>query len=145
MANTNALQTDQEKFAAAPHHRVEPCLMIRKDAANYLQLSTDTLDRLCHDRKVAFYRIGRSIRFGRWDLLQFVTGTIVTAENILGHMDIVLTKAQLADFLSVSIRTIDNLIRNRSFWHRKTRGIVRFRLADVLMQLDNEFRVAAVE
>lgn len=145
MANTNALQTDQEKFAAAPHDRVGPCLMNRKDAANYLQLSTDTLDRLCRDRKVAFYRIGRSIRFGRWDLLQFVTGKFVNSENILGHKDLVLTKAQLADFLCVSIRTIDNLIRSRSFWHRKTGGAVRFHLSDVLVQLNRQFRTPAVE
>jgi excisionase family DNA binding protein len=117
--------------------------MTRESAANYLQLSTDTLDRLCRDRKVTFYRIGCSIRFGRWDLMRFVTGKIVTAEQILENLDRVLTKAQLADFLSVSTRTIENLMRNRRFWHRRTCGLVRFHLADVLVQLENEFRVPA--
>jgi len=93
--------------------------MTREDAANYLQMSTDTLDRLCRDRKVSFYRIGRSIRFGRWDLIILVAGKFATAEQILGHIDQVLTKVQLAEFLSVSTRTIDNLISDRRFWHRK--------------------------
>src|SRR5208283_1369265 len=118
MDNDNALRTDQELFAAAKRHRIEPRLMTRKDAANYLQLSTDTLDRLCRDRKVAFYRIGRSIRFGQWDMMQFVTGKIVTAEQILENLDRVLTKAQLADFVFVSTRTIENLMRDLRFWHR---------------------------
>jgi len=75
--------------------------------------------------------------------MRFVTGKIVTAEQILENLDRVLTKAQLADFLSVSTRTIENLMRNRRFWHRRTCGLVRFHLADVLVQLENEFRVPA--
>jgi len=60
-------------------------------------------------------------------------------------MDRVLTKAQFADFLSVSTRTIENLTRDRRLWHRKTGGMMRFHLGEALIQLDNEFRVAAVE
>jgi excisionase family DNA binding protein len=143
MANNNAFQTNRELFAAGQLHSIEPRLMTREGAANYLQMSLDTLDRLCRDRKVAFYRIGRSIRFARWDLMQFLTGKPVTAEQSLENVDCVLTKPQLADFLSVSTRTIENLMRDRRFWHRKTGGVVRFHLPDVLVQLNNEFRVTA--
>jgi excisionase family DNA binding protein len=143
MADNNAVRTDQELLAVAQRHGIEPRLMTRQGAANYLQMSTDTLDRLCRDRKLALYRIGRSIRFARWDLIQFVSGKPVTAEQSLEKVDHVLTKTQLADFLSVSTRTIENLMRDLRFWHRKTGGMVRFHLADVLLQLDKEFRVTA--
>jgi excisionase family DNA binding protein len=144
MVNNNALRTDQELFTEAQLHRVEPRLMTRNDVATYLQLSTDTLDRLCRERKLAFYRIGRSVRIGHWDLIRFVTGRLVIAGQRLENVDRVLTKVQLAGFLSVSTRTIENLIRDHGLWHRKTNGMVRFHLGDVLVQLDNEFRMADV-
>lgn len=150
MDNNNALRTNEngavwERADTAPQVNVEPCLLTRNDAANYLQSSTDTLDRLCRERKVAFYRIGRSVRFGPWDLIRLVSGKFVVAEEHLGKVDRVLTKVQLADLLSVSTRTIENLIRDHRLWHRKTGGMVRFHLSDVLVQLNKEFRVPTVE
>jgi len=150
MDNNNALRSNeldaaQERPPAVQHGRIERRLITRDDAAHYLQSSTDTLDRLCRERKVAFYRIGRSVRFGPWDLIRFVSGKFVVAEELLGNVDRVLTKAQLADFLSVSARMIENLIRDHRLWHRKIGGMVRFHLGDVLVQLDKEFRVPTVE
>ena len=150
MDNNNALRTNErgvvwERAATVKHVKIEPRLLTRNDAANYLQSSTDTLDRLCCERKVAFYRIGRSVRFGLWDLIRLVSGKFVVAEEHLGNVDRVLTKMQLADFLSISTRTIENLIRDHRLWHRKRGGMVRFHLGDVLVQLDKEFRVPTVE
>lgn len=150
MDNNNALRTNkldgaQERPPAVQHVRIEPRLITRDDAANYLQSSTDTLDRLCRERKLAFYRIGRSVRFGSWDLIRLVSGKFVAAEEHLGNVDCVLTKVQLADFLSVSTRTVENLIRDHRLWHRKKGGMVRFHLGDVLVQLDKEFRVPTAE
>ncbi|MGA2248476.1 MAG: helix-turn-helix domain-containing protein [Verrucomicrobiota bacterium] len=130
----------------APHDRIGPCLLPRNLAAKYLHFSTDTLDRLCRERTVAYYRIGRSVRFAQWDLMPLVCDEFVTAELLLmGNIDRVLTKAQLAAFLSVSTRTVEHLMRDRRLWHRKTGRMVRFLLRDVLVQLDKNFRVPTVE
>ena len=150
MDDNKALQTEgpgsaQDRPTASQPGRIEPRLITRDEAANYLQLSTDTLDRLRRERKVAFYRIGRSSRFGPWHLFQLASGKSMAAKELLENMDRVLTKAQFADFLSVSTRTIENLTRDRRLWHRKTGGMMRFHLGEALIQLDNEFRVAAVE
>ena len=113
------------------------------EAAAFFKIGTTTLDRLRYDRRLAYYRIGGSVRFGLWDLLELVSGKLVLPESIVPDVDRVLTKAELARFLGVSQRTVEHLMRDHGLWHRKVGRSVRFLLADILTQLANNFRVVS--
>jgi excisionase family DNA binding protein len=118
-----------------------PRLMTREEAAGYLKVSRQTLDRLRCQRGLAFYRIGGSVRFGAWDLDEFLTGKHVLPEAVLGDTNRILTKADLARFLAVSERTVEHLTAKHHLWHRKIGRCVRFRMHDVVDQLTQSFRV----
>ena len=118
-------------------------LRTRAEAAAFLNVSETTIDRLRYQHSLAHYRIGGAVRFGQWDLLEFVSGKLVFPESLIENGQQVLTKADLGRFLGLSQRTVEHLIRNKGFWHRKAGRLVRFLLADVLTQLANDFRVPA--
>jgi excisionase family DNA binding protein len=130
---------DQRQCADQPI--VEPRLRTRKEAAQFLKVSLNTLDRLRYQRALPFYRIGGSIRFGLWDLIEFVRGKPVFPEQFIPDAQRTLTKRELARFLCVSVRTVEVLNRNRGLWRRHIGRTVRFLLADVLHQLASDFRV----
>jgi excisionase family DNA binding protein len=119
----------------------EQRLRTRKEAAHFLKVSLNTMDRLRYQRALPFYRIGGSVRFGPWDLIEFVSGKPVFPEQVIRDQQRTLTKTELADFLRVSIRTVEQLILTHGLWRRRVGRTVRFLLADVLHQLANDFRV----
>ena len=94
-------------------------------------------------RALPFYGIGGSVRFGPWDLLEFISGKPVLPEHIILNTQHTLTKQELAGFLGVSTRTVEQLIGTHGLWRRQVGRTVRFLLADVLMQLAQRFRVEA--
>ncbi len=118
-------------------------LRTRLEAADFLKISLNTIDRLRYQRKLAFYQIGGSIRFGDWDLMEFVTDNLIMPEQLFHDQNRILNKADLARFLNLSTRSVEHLVLDKRLWHRKTGRIVRFHLGDVLRQLANNFRVAA--
>jgi hypothetical protein len=105
-------------------------------------VSVNTVDRLRYQRALGYYRLGGSVRFAPWDLLEFMSGKPVFPEQIIEDVQRTLTKAELADFLCVSSRSVEHLV-NRVLWRRRVGRSVRFFLADVLLQLAEQFRVAA--
>ena len=121
----------------------EARLHTRAEAAQFLKVSVNTVDRLRYQRALSYYRLGGSVRFSPWDLLEFVSGKPVFPEQIIQDVRRTLTKAELADFLRVSSRSVEHLVRNRGLWRRCVGRSVRFLLGDVLLQLADEFRVAA--
>ena len=121
----------------------EARLLTRAEAAQFLKVSVNTIDRLRYQRALSYYRLGGSVRFSPWDLLEFVSGKPVFPEQIIEDVRRTLTKAELADFLRVSSRSVEHLVRNRGLWRRRVGRSVRFLLGDVLLQLADQFRVAA--
>lgn len=121
----------------------EARLLTRREAALFLKVSVNTVDRLRYQRALAYYRLGGSVRFSPWDLLEFMSGKPVIPEQIIQDVRRTLTKAELAGFLRVSTRSVEYLVRNRGLWRRRVGRSVRFLLGDVLLQLADEFRVAA--
>lgn len=122
---------------------MEARLRTRDEAAAFLKVSRQTVDRLRYGRRLAFYQIGGSVRFGLWDLQESLTGKPVFPESVFADANSVLTKADLGRFLGVSARTVEHLVATRGLWHRKLGRCARFLLGDVLVQLAQEFRVAA--
>jgi hypothetical protein len=118
-------------------------LRTRLEAAGFLKISLNTIDRLRYQRKLACYQIGGSIRFCDWDLMEFVTDKLVMPEQLIRDQNRILNKVELARFLNLSTRSVEHLVIEKRLWHRKTGRIVRFHLGDVLIQLATNFRVAA--
>lgn len=144
VCNTGTSVTALEKHAPAIAHPLDTVhLLTRSEAAAFLRLSETTIDRLRYERKLSYYKIGGAVRFGQWDLEEFISGKPVFLETVIPNAHQVLKKVELATFLGLSIRTVEHLILNQGLWHRKTGRLVRFLLSDVLMQLVNNFRVAA--
>ena len=135
--------TDANDRGRAPNEAGEARLRTRPEAAEFLRVSLNTIDRLRYQRNLAYYQIGGSVRFGDWDLMEFVTGKVVLPEHVIRDQDRILNKCDLARFLAVATRTVEHLLRNGCLWHRTTGRVVRFRLGDVLIQLMNDFRVPA--
>jgi hypothetical protein len=77
--------------------------------------------------------------------MSYVMGKSTTAKDYPMNVDQVITKRQLADFLAVSTRTIENLVRDHRLWHRKTNGMVRFHFGDVLTQFQKEFLIRPLD
>jgi excisionase family DNA binding protein len=121
----------------------EERLLTRAEAAQFLKVSVNTIDRLRYQRALPYYRLGGSVRFGPWDLLEFMSGKPVFPEQVIQNVQRTFTKAELADFLRVSTRSVEHLVSNRGLWRRRVGRSVRFLLGDVLLQLADEFRVAA--
>lgn len=121
----------------------EPRLRTRAEAAQFLKVSVNTIDRLRYQRALPFYQIGGTVRFGLWDLIEFVSGKPVFPEQIILDTRRTLTKPELAGFLGVSSRTVEHLIQTHGLWRRHVGRTVRFLLADVLIQLAETFRVGA--
>ena len=125
------------------HTWLEARLKTRNEAAAFLKVSRQTVDRLRYNRRLAYYQIGGSVRFGPWDLHELIGVTPVSPESLVGDVCCVLDKRDLSRFLSVSERTIEHLTGNHGLWHRKVGRCVRFQLRDVLAQLKQVFRVTA--
>lgn len=121
----------------------EPRLRTRVEAAQFLKVSVNTIDRLRYQRVLPYYQIGGIVRFGPWDLIEFVSGKPVFPEQIILDAQRTLTKPELAGFLGASTRTVEHLIRTHGLWRRHVGRRVRFLLADVLVQLAEKFRVGA--
>ena len=122
----------------------EPRLLTTQETAHFLGLSRNTVDRLRHGRQLPYYRIGGSVRFSQWDLSEVVNGRHISPAQVVGELDRVLTKRELARFFVVSTRTIENLIRIHGLWRRRIGRQVRFSLADVLAQFMSTYRVPAI-
>jgi excisionase family DNA binding protein len=125
-----------------------PCearLLTKLAAARFLKVSVNTVDRLRYQRTLPYYRLGGTVRFSPWDLLEFMSGNPVLPEQVLENADRTLTKAELAAFLGLSSRSVEHLVRHHGLWRRQVGRSVRFFLGDVLLQLQDEFRVAARE
>jgi excisionase family DNA binding protein len=121
----------------------EPRLRTRREAAQFLKVSVNTVDRLRYQRALSYYRIGGTVRFGPWDLIEFISGRPVYPEQIITNTQRTLTKQELARFLCVSVRTVEHLIQTHGLWRRCVGRLVRFRVGDVLSQLAISFRVQA--
>ncbi len=121
----------------------EPRLCTRKDAAQFLKVSVNTVDRLRYRRALPYYRIGGTVRFGPWDLIEFISGKPVYPEQVIINTRRTLTKQELAQCFRVSSRTVEHLIQTHNLWRRRVGRSVRFLLEDVLCQLASDFRVAA--
>jgi len=52
-----------------------------------------------------------------------------------------MTKADVANYLKVSVRTINRMIANRALPYFKFTGAIRFKLADVQARLNETSRV----
>jgi excisionase family DNA binding protein len=131
---------ERRSFTSTPD---EPRLRTRKEAAQFLKVSVNTVDRLRYQRALPYYRIGGTVRFGPWDLIEFISGKPVYPEQIIINTQRTLTKQELARFLCVSGRTVEHLIQTHGLWRRRLGRSVRFLLADVVCQLANSFRVQA--
>jgi excisionase family DNA binding protein len=131
--------TGEERRNNAPG---EVRLLTRTEAAQFFKVSVNTIDRLRYQRALSYYRLGGSVRFSPWDLLEFMSGKPVFPEQIIQDVRRTLTKAELAGFLGISSRSVEQLVRNRGLWRRCVGRSVRFLLGDVLLQLADEFRVA---
>jgi|EBPBio282013_DNA_FD.fasta_scaffold13146_3 excisionase family DNA binding protein len=121
----------------------ESRLRSRAEAAEFLRVSVNTVDRLRYQRALPFYRIGGTVRFGPWDLIEFVSGKPVFPEQIILDTQRTLTKPEFAGFLGVSTRTVEHLVQTRGLWRRRVGRADRFLLSDVLIQLGEKFRVEA--
>lgn len=124
-----------------------PCearLLTRVEAARFLKASVNAVDRLRYQRALPYYRLGGTVRFSPWDLLEFVSRNPVFPEQIIQDVRRTLTKPELADFLCISSRSVERLM-DRALWRRQVGRSVRFLLGDVLLQLKDEFRVLARE
>ena len=135
-------QTGRQSPASPLGSQFAARLLTREEAAQFLKVSVNTVDRLRYQRALGYYRLGGSVRFAPWDLLEFMSGKPVFAEQNVTDVRRTLTKAELADFLHISSRTVEHLV-NRGLWRRRVGRSVRFFLGDVLLQLADEFRVAA--
>lgn len=66
------------------YHGESPCLT-RKNAAKFLDVSLRTVDRLCRDKGLPKYKIGRSSFFKLSDIIEwrdkFLIRTEATSEN----------------------------------------------------------------
>ena len=49
-----------------------PELLTRKELAKLLKISEKTIDRLREGRKIPFCKVGRSIRFNKKDVLEYL-------------------------------------------------------------------------
>jgi excisionase family DNA binding protein len=119
-------------------------LINREEAAKILKISINTIDRLRYQRRISYYVIGDSVRFGMWDLMDFISNKPASAQHYIKDTNTILTKSELAIFLNVSTRTIEKLIKTGCLWHRKTGRILRFLLSDILTQLSNTWCVSAI-
>jgi excisionase family DNA binding protein len=135
-------QAAQDGTASSRNGLYSARLLTRTEAAQFLKVSVNTVDRLRYQRALAYYRLGGSVRFSPWDLLEYMSGKPVFPEQTIQDVRRTLTKAELADFLRVSSRSVEHLVRNRGLWRRRVGRSVRFLLGDVLLQLADEFRVA---
>lgn len=139
----NPVVVDERAGNSAAQPSCQPRLRTRTEAAQFLKVSVNTLDRLRYQRALAYYRVGGSVRFGPWDLIEFVSGKPVFPEQIILDTQRTLTKQELAAFLGVSTRTVEHLIHTYGLWRRCVGRSVRFLMADVLGQLAASFRVEA--
>ncbi len=69
----------------------------------------------------------------------------MSPDQVVCELNRILTKRELADFLAVSTRTIETLVRKHGLWRRRIGRQVRFSLAEVLTQLMSTYRVSATE
>ena len=139
----NPVIVDGRAEGSAAQPSCEPRLRTRTEAAQFLKVSVNTIDRLRYQRALSFYQIGGTVRFGSWDLIEFVSGKPVFPEQIILDAQRTLTKPELAGFLGVSTRTVDHLIQTHDLWRRRVGRSVRFLMVDVLTQLAEKFRVEA--
>ena len=121
----------------------QPRLLTTVETARYLGVSRNTVDRLRSRREISYYRIGGSIRYSQWDLRELVSGRRIDPLQVIGKLNQVLTKRELAEFLTVSTRTIELLVKRHGFWRRRIGSSVRFARQDVLEQLTSTYRVPA--
>lgn len=139
----NPVVVDERAGTTAAQPSCEPRRRSRTEAAQFLKVSVNTIDRLRYQRALPYYRIGGTVRFGPWDLIEFVSGKPVFPEQIILDTQRTLTKQELARFLRISSRTVEHLIQTHNLWRRRVGRSVRFLLEDVLCQLANDFRVEA--
>ena len=121
----------------------EPRLLTTQETARFLGLSRNTVDRLRYGRQLPYYQIGGSVRFGQWDLREIVSGRHTSPAQVVGELDRVLSKREVAKFFVVSTRTIEKLVRRHGLWRRRFGRKVRFSLAEILDQLASKYRVPA--
>ena len=60
---------------------IQPQLLDRNEASDFINVSTVTLDRLVKEKRVSCVRIGRRVLFRPTDLQDFISRHIVSAKK----------------------------------------------------------------